>query len=206
MNELKDNDLREALRRREARRKKSEVPADFMYNVMQSIQEPASSPRPRGRRVWLYAAIAAAASLLLFVVFHNEQPQPGQDAVVAEKPVAPVDSTRQKIQEEMPATEAVKPVVAQIASVKAKQHKRKADISATSEVSTSSSAEDLAYYIARLEAEMENLDDSVSAARVEKLIAADVRLQQLVNRIVSKQVEQAVNELKKDSTAQYINF
>ena len=177
-----------------------------MYNVMQSIQEPASSPRPRGRRVWLYAAIAAAACLLLFVVFHNEQPQPGQDAVVAEKPVASVDSTRQKIQEEMPAPEAAKPVVAQIASVKAKRHKRKADISATSEVSTTSSAEDLAYYIARLEAEMENLDDSVSAARVERLIAADVRLQQLVNRIVGKQVEQAVNELKKDSTAQYINF
>ena len=71
---------------------------------------------------------------------------------------------------------------------------------------TASAAENLAYYIARLEAEMENLDDSVSSARVEQLIAADVRLQQLVNRIVKGQVEQAVNELKKDSTAQYINF
>ena len=53
---------------------------------------------------------------------------------------------------------------------------------------------------------MENLDDSVSSARVEQLIAADVRLQQLVNRIVKGQVEQAMQELKKDSTAQYINF
>ena len=71
---------------------------------------------------------------------------------------------------------------------------------------TASAADRLNDYIARLEAEMENLDDSVSAARVEKLIAADVRLQQLVDRIVKGQVEQAVNELKKDSTAQYINF
>ena len=71
---------------------------------------------------------------------------------------------------------------------------------------TASAAENLAYYIARLEAEMENLDDSVSSARVEQLIAADVRLQQLVNRIVKGQVEQAMHELKKDSTAQYINF
>ena len=65
---------------------------------------------------------------------------------------------------------------------------------------------DLAACIARLEAEMENIDDSVSAAHLEKLIAADVRLQQLVYRIIGKQTEQALNELQKDSTANYINF
>ena len=53
---------------------------------------------------------------------------------------------------------------------------------------------------------MEKLDDSVSSAQVERLIAADARLQQMVNRIVGKQVEQALNELKNDSTANYINF
>jgi hypothetical protein len=53
---------------------------------------------------------------------------------------------------------------------------------------------------------MENIDDSVRDARLEKLIAADARLQQMVNRIVGKQVEQAMNELQKDSTANYINF
>jgi hypothetical protein len=41
---------------------------------------------------------------------------------------------------------------------------------------------------------------------VEKLIAADVRLQQMVNRIVGKQVEQAINEFKKDTTTNYISF
>ena len=43
-------------------------------------------------------------------------------------------------------------------------------------------------------------------AQVEQLIAADVRLQQLVERIVKEQVEQAMNEEKKDSTANYITF
>ena len=37
MNELKDKDLREALSRREARRKKPEVPADFCDGIMQEI-------------------------------------------------------------------------------------------------------------------------------------------------------------------------
>ena len=63
MNRLEDNDLREALRRREARRMKPEVPADFMDSVMKEIggrrQETAASRRWR----W----IAAAASLLLII-------------------------------------------------------------------------------------------------------------------------------------------
>lgn len=67
-------------------------------------------------------------------------------------------------------------------------------------------AENLEYYIARLEAEMDALDDSVNAAHLEQLIAADVRLQQLVSRIVGKQAQQALNEILNDSTANYINF
>jgi hypothetical protein len=62
------------------------------------------------------------------------------------------------------------------------------------------------YYLAHLEAEMEALDDSVSTAHLEKLISADARLQQLVNRIIGKQTEQVMNELRKDSTANYITF
>ena len=53
---------------------------------------------------------------------------------------------------------------------------------------------------------MDDLDDSVNSAQVERLIAADVRLQQMVNRIVGKQVEQAMNEPQNDSTANYVSF
>ena len=67
-------------------------------------------------------------------------------------------------------------------------------------------AENLADCIARLESEMEKLDDSVSSAQVERLIAADARLQQMVYRIVGKQAEQAMNKIQNDSTANYINF
>lgn len=71
---------------------------------------------------------------------------------------------------------------------------------------SASAAEELADCIARLEAEMESIDDSVSAAHLEQLIAADARLQQMVYRIVGKQTEQALNEIERDSTANYINF
>ena len=64
----------------------------------------------------------------------------------------------------------------------------------------------LNYYISQLEAEMKAVDDSVREAHLEKLIAADFRLQQLVNRIVKGEEQQALNEMEKDSTANYINF
>ena len=62
------------------------------------------------------------------------------------------------------------------------------------------------YYLARLESEMEAMDDSVSLAQLEKLISADARLRQLVNRIVNGEVQQALNVAKPDSTTDYLNF
>jgi hypothetical protein len=53
---------------------------------------------------------------------------------------------------------------------------------------------------------MDAVDDSVREAHLEELIAADFRLQQLVNRIVKGETEQAFNEMKEDSTANYIYF
>lgn len=80
------------------------------------------------------------------------------------------------------------------------------DSSGQAQTNDTSSAKNIAYYIARLEAEMDALDDSVNAAQMEELIAADVHLQQLVNRVVHGRAEQALNEAKPDSTANYIHF
>lgn len=90
MNRLEDSDLREALRRREARRMKPEVPADFMDSVMKEIgdrrQETAASRRWR----W----IAAAASLLLIIgigaaLLMNEPTQEKELVAKTELPSAP---------------------------------------------------------------------------------------------------------------------
>ena len=77
MNEQQnDKDLREALRRREARRQKPQPSADFCDSVMQRIGQ--QNQQPKRRRLWLYPAIGAAAAiaLLLYIGIKPNDQQP----------------------------------------------------------------------------------------------------------------------------------
>lgn len=78
MNELKDQDLREALRRREARRAKPEVPVDFCDSIMEEI-----APKKSSRAVWRWMAVAASI-LLLIGVGVMIIPTNGDERLVAE--------------------------------------------------------------------------------------------------------------------------
>ena len=203
MTTYKDTDLREALRRKYA--DTPQMPADLSERLMKRMETTREMPR---RRYWPYitAAIAAAASILLLIVLNFGQGQTEQEPMVAEKPTAPADSAR-LMRHIAPATEASElHVVAQTTPAKPQTSHTKATWTERSKADSASAAEELAKCIARLEAEMANIDDSVSAAHLEKLIAADARLQQMVYRIIGKQTEQALNEMEKDSTANYINF
>ena len=66
MNKLNDKDLREALRRHEAKRLKPQVSEDFCDKVMQALTETdtVSSEQPKCR-LWLYPAIGIAAAIAL---------------------------------------------------------------------------------------------------------------------------------------------
>ena len=199
----KDTDLREALRRKYS--DTPQLPADFMAKMEERLD---AKPVAKTRRLWTWVAAVACFLLIIGigVMMKDGTTQPAQKmAATTEKPATEMPST-QDTTTHVPQT----PRPTYLETVDPRSPKPSTHVAQTSpakpQTDTASAAENLAYYIARLEAEMENLDDSVSAARVEQLIAADVRLQQLVNRIVKGQVEQAVNELKKDSTAQYINF
>ena len=149
---------------------------------------------------WLMAGIAASIALLL--VFYLGRSTAEQPTLMAEETVVAKDSILPKHEAIVPTEKTVETVVAQtipaMLDTKISSANQKAD--------SVSAAENLADCIARLEAEMANIDDSVSAAHLEKLIAADARLQQMVYRIIGKQTEQALNEMEKDSTAYYINF
>lgn len=207
MTTFKDTDLREALRRKYA--DTPPMPADLSERLMKlgDCNSHQATERPR-RRYWPYitAAIAVAASILLLIVLHLGKGQPEQRPVMAEKVTAPTDSIR-PMQHQTATTDATEhPVVAQAAPAKPRARKAMVDQPQKPNADSASAAEELADCIARLEAEMENIDDSVSAAHLEQLIAADARLQQMVYRIVGKQTEQALNEIEKDSTANYINF
>lgn len=205
MTTYKDTDLREALRRKYA--DTPQMPADLSERLMKRMETTREKPR---RRYWphITAAIAAAASILLLIVLNFGQGQTGQKPVMAEKPTAPADSVRQMHHIALTSACPVcnDTVAAQTTPAKPNTSHTKATGTERSKADSASAAEELAKCIARLEAEMANIDDSVSAAHLEKLIAADARLQQMVYRIIGKQTEQALNEMEKDSTANYINF
>ena len=145
---------------------------------------------------------AIAASIVLLVAFHLGRSTIEQSSLVAEKTVATKDSAQLAPKAIIPTATTAQTIVAHATPAK----RPTAQQPNAPTVDSASAAEDLAKCIARLESEMEKLDDSVSSAQVERLIAADARLQQMVYRIVGKQVEQAMNKMQNDSTANYVIF
>ena len=88
---MNDKDLREALSRREARRTKPEVPADFCDGIMQEIV-----PRRSRRPLWRWVAVAASLLLLIGIgvalIPFNKQTEAGSLIVQTVQPVR-TDST-----------------------------------------------------------------------------------------------------------------
>ena len=198
----KDTDLREALRRKYANT--PQIPADFSERLMKRMEESVSTKKPRHRHVWLYATIGtiAASILLLLTLPYINKVKTKEQPVVTQRHVKQ-DITMESEKQLQPQE---KSIVVSNVQPKHSNIVRKRHDSAKEEDTLSSSSERLQYYIAKLEAEMKNLDDSVKEAHLEKLIAADEHLQQLVYSIVNDKAEQTINELQKDSTANYINF
>ncbi|MBQ2215511.1 MAG: hypothetical protein II416_04450 [Prevotella sp.] len=198
----KDTDLREALRRKYANT--PQIPADFSERLMKRMEESVSTKKPRHRHVWLYATIGtiAASFLLLLTIPYINKVETKEQPVVTQRHVKQ-DITMESEKQLQPQETSI--VVSNV-QPKHSNIVRKRHDSAKEEDTLSSSSERLQYYIAKLEAEMKNLDDSVKEAHLEKLIAADEHLQQLVYSIVNDKAEQTINELRKDSTANYINF
>ena len=202
MTNYKDTDLREALRRKYA--DTPQMPAGMSERLMKRMDTTKNTPR---RRYWPYitTVLSIAASILLLIVLLPKQESTEQSTMVAKKNTVPTDSVQPT--EHIVSTEATeRTIVAQAIPDKYNTNKATVNESQKPKVDSASAAENLADCIARLEAEMEALDDSVRDAHLEKLIAADARLQRLVNHIVGKQAEQALNGLQNDSTANYINF
>ena len=82
MNELRnDKNLQEAVSRRE--QKLPPMPADLNEHLMQRLgEQPPSATKQK--RLWLYAAVAVAASIALFIVFNFGKEQSLQKPLVAQ--------------------------------------------------------------------------------------------------------------------------
>ena len=84
MNKLRnDKNLQEAVSRRE--QKLPPMPADLNERLMQHLEEQ-PAPATKQKRLWLYAAVAIAATIALFIVFNFEKEQTTiQEPLVAQQ-------------------------------------------------------------------------------------------------------------------------
>ena len=187
MDKLTDKDLREALRRREARRVKTEVPADFCDNVMQEITpKPARSPR------YAYiAALAAAACIAIAVlmIWPTDGEQKYDESALAVRRLRTHSTTPAHSQSDTVALSVVPKKVAQVRAMKQPPQQVLAKTSAT---------DSLDYYINKIERELAQVDDSLYIERIHRVMHADERLQRIVNSYI-------LNELHKDAKSSEAN-
>ena len=197
--------FRQALQRQNDQAAKMKMPDDMEQRVVKRLKSKSKSSR------WLYAASisAIAAGLLVligFSLFMKEGKPEREEPVVAQHKEQRDSTVKVEEEEPMPMSAQEAPVMARDKKVRQPVNIAKQPVKENETISVAKVDDRLNYYISQLEAEMEAVDDSVRAAHLEKIIAADFRLQQLVNRIVKGDEQQALNEMKKDSTANYINF
>jgi len=219
-----DDLFRQALQRQNDRAAGMKMPD----NMEQRVKDRIKSKNNSRRLAYSASIVAVAASVLLLLTLHykGSNTEPDEKPLTAQKTeqrdstkkvgyeptigqeqqsYAESEQTRLYANERPPVKTSEMPVVAQDTQLR-HDSTIKNQPAVNAKPAPGVATDQLNDYIARLEAEMEALDDSVRSAHLEKIIAADVRLQQLVNRIVKDEAEQAKNELQKDSTANYINF
>ncbi|MBO7594779.1 MAG: hypothetical protein J6T12_07390 [Salinivirgaceae bacterium] len=102
MNKFNDNDIREALRRSEAKRQPAEVPGDFLSNVLDAIDDEADAEH-KTIKLWRWVAAAACiavvagiGSAILFADKTVEESTPIAETVIPEntekQPIATIDN------------------------------------------------------------------------------------------------------------------
>ena len=200
-----DKLFRQALQRQNDRASEMKMPDDMEQRVMKRIKFKSKSSR------WLYAAsisaIAAGLLLLLgFSLFMKDGKSEKEEPIVAQHKEQRDSVVKVEEKDPMPMIARETPVLTPSKNAHQAVTIVRQPVNENETISVAIADDRLNYYISQLEAEMEAVDDSVRAAHLEKLIAADFRLQQLVNRIVREEGQQAMNEMEKDSTANYINF
>jgi hypothetical protein len=108
MNELNnDKNLREAVNRRE--QKLQSVTDDLNKRLLQRLEEEQSPAKHK--RLWIYAAVAAAACIALFLVFHFTQEQLSQQPVVAQQMEEQTPQQTEQTSEVIEPVEAPQPVL-----------------------------------------------------------------------------------------------
>lgn len=198
----------------------TELPTDEELDATEAeFDRIVAKRKPLSRRIlrwWPMAATAAVVALAFFVLDYPQVDYPGSP----ESPPEPVQKEHSVLSSWHPVREravtiadeglqlskhSVPSLTGRAGGESSGGESRKSS-GGDSSKSSSSSTDSLRYYLARLEAEMQAVNDSVAREHLEQLIATDAHLQQLVQRIVHAEVETAMNPAPADSTANYLNF
>ena len=134
------------------------------------------------KRSYIRWAVAACFTLLIaagaIMLWPQEQID---DAIAEQKPEEVTTTVVRDAEPAMAITASVKPTVT------TKRHKMR-----LKNRTTANTTDSLQYYIARLEKELENVNESTYTTKAEEVLRADARLQKLVQRIM-------MGELTKDN-------
>ena len=195
MNKLRDTDLREALRRCEAKRPQVEVPDDFLERVMLDVEAEGQHAQSRtlrrtGRIALTLLAVAASVALLVLLTWPRQVEH---------------DFTESKVRVSSEGSPTFLPVKSEAPVVQIKQGGKAVSTGARVEANeargtrpsrprvvtvdprTSSAAnkiDSLDYYIAQIERELTQVDESLYIERMRRVMLADERLQRLVNNYI----------------------
>ena len=151
---------------------------DRIVDALPTNGRPTAKPARR-IRLYITAAMAVAASILLLIVLNTRQPMTDdgmQTTAQGDTHPSPLTSHPSPLTSEPPAHSRVLPAE--------KVAQRITDIKLVEQHAAATTADSLDYYISRLEAQLADIRDSCYEARVEHLMRVDDRLQRLVNQLV----------------------
>ena len=207
-----DNALRSVMKRRTEEAERVRLSEDFTDRLMASIEKQKTPSKQK--KLWPYAAslLAIAASVLLILVFQHNMAEPDQQSVLAQQQEQQEKDIIEEVKELSPANVQETPVLAQAEKKRVAIQKTNVTVetkdathSTGEPVNLATTADSLAYYLAKLENQMGDCRDSACLAHLSQLIKADDRIKTLVNKIIHKQVETAYQEeMLVDTTTHYI--
>lgn len=177
-NDAFNDDLREALRRREAKRPQVEVPADFLDSVMQQVGPDRTHAKAKTWRIALASLAIAACTLTAVLLVWPRGDEKQSD--VSELIVRKERTHHQPSSDIHPASIVTTPAPKKTHIVKVKKQVSRQDAPYTESVNESDN------YMAELEKGLADVRDSCYLAQVERMIADNEELQKLMNDMTNK--------------------
>ena len=199
--EYKDQGLRQALQRRNEAAEQMTLPEDFTDRLMRRL-EPTPNPSPREGRTKTLRWMATAACLLIIIgvgmaLLPKEEPAKNQPIVV--KKAEQKGSEPKAIEKEpIQMAKEEKAVVAKTTMI---NKRSKASVSESKTSTTVATTDSLDYYIDKIERELAQVDESLYIERMNKVIRADERLDERLQRMVNSYILHTLDKEGRPQTA-----